>query len=237
MKAIGILWNSMNEFFYDAICDIKKYAIINDILSVDFKENFPEFISKIYPYTGEEKWKLEYKISHMHNKYNSNKIRILFLDINPGKKKYIERKNLYIYENIERLKSFIRNKYKDLILNYAFDNVFHMTDDEIEYSQTINTIIEYILSNYIEQKKYIDLDSLLLDNKKELDNSKKFGKRNKLSFCHDKLIYKEEKDGTYESYSELFCFKFLNKLNISVAEYYLSRYFGKSGVITKNFIK
>lgn len=54
--------------------------------------------------------------------------------------------------------------------------------------------------------------------------------------CDNRLIYKEEKDGTYESYSEFFCFKLLNKLNISVAEYYLSRYFGKRGVITKNFI-
>lgn len=236
MKAIGILWNSMDGYSNDAICDIKNYAVINDILSINFEDNFPKFISIIYPYMGKEIWKLEYKISHMHNKYISNKIRILFLDINAGEKKYLERKNIYIYENVEGLKSFIRNKYRNLVLNYAFDNVFHMTDDEIEYERTINAIIDYILSNYSEQKKCIDLDSLLLDNRKKLDKSKKFGKRSKVSLCDNKLIYKEEKEGTYESYSELFCFKLLNKLNISVAEYYLSKYLGKRGVITKNFI-
>ena len=97
MKAIGILWNSMDEYFNYAICDIMKYAVINDILSINFEDNFPEFISRIYPYTGKEIWKLEYKISHMYNKYIFNKIKILFLDINAGEKKYIERKNLYIY--------------------------------------------------------------------------------------------------------------------------------------------
>ena len=82
MKTIAILWNSMEDNFNEALQDINEQAQILDCFKVDFNDNFDKFISDIYPYSGDEKWKLEYKINIMNNKYKKNEVLILFLDIN-----------------------------------------------------------------------------------------------------------------------------------------------------------
>lgn len=123
MKAIGILWNSMNEFIDDAIIDIQEYATVTDTITIDFNDKFSEFLSLIYPYSGTELWKLEYKVANMNNLFDSNKISILFLEIDDSNKVYVERKGIYIYKNVEELKKFIRDKYSKMVSHYAFDNV------------------------------------------------------------------------------------------------------------------
>jgi len=58
--------------------------------------------------------------------------------------------------NLEKLKSSIRNKYKEKVNVYFFDNVFHMTDDEIEFKATYSYLIDFIKSKENkEQKDYI----------------------------------------------------------------------------------
>ena len=42
MKTIGILWNSMNDLRNEAITDIKKYAIIDNMICIDLKEKYFE---------------------------------------------------------------------------------------------------------------------------------------------------------------------------------------------------
>ena len=149
MRTIGILWNSMDAFLEEAINDIQTFASVTDVISIDFKDKFSDFISKIYPYKGEEKWKLEYKISHMFNQYANNKINIIFMNIDNENKIFVPRKKLYIYEDVEKLKMYIREKYRNKINNYAYDNIYHMTDDEDEYKITIELIINYILFYFI----------------------------------------------------------------------------------------
>ena len=58
--------------------------------------------------------------------------------------------------NMERMKNSIRNKYSQMIQNYFFDNVFHMTDDETELANTLEVIKEYfpnIYNEYFEIKE------------------------------------------------------------------------------------
>ena len=105
MKAISVIWNSMNEHVNEALNDIEKYAIIEDIISVDFKEDFPNFIRKIYPYTGKDIWKVNYKIENME-KYDNKNITIIFLDID-------NEKNLFLFPFL-----YVLSRYSYLLLSY-----------------------------------------------------------------------------------------------------------------------
>lgn len=238
MKAISFIWNSMNEHVNEALNDIKEYAIIEDIISVDFKEDFPNFIRKVYPYTGKDTWKVNYKIENME-KYDNKNITIVFLDIDNEKKIFVERKGIYIYENVEKLKSFIRNKYKNIIDGYAFDNVFHMTDDEEEYKATKDLVIDFILKFYDKNNEIINLDNIIYDKSKYkyLDKTYENGKRNKFFMCDNGLMFKEQTENSFECFAEKYCYELFKKLDIKVAEYYLAKYNNKMGVLTKNFLK
>lgn len=143
MKSIAILWNSMNNLREEALEDIKKYAIIEDMICIDLKENYFDFIKDIYPFDGRHQDIHIFKANSMIDKYESNEICILFLDILDSEKEYCARKHNYIYINIEKLKNLIRNKYKDRIKGYSFDNVFHMTDDENEHIYTLDIVKKY----------------------------------------------------------------------------------------------
>ena len=123
MKTIAILWNSMEDNFENVLNDLKNYSNILDCFKINFNDNFDKFISDIYPYSGSDKWKLEYKINIMNNKYKKNEILVLFLDIPNSEKIYCERKKTYLYKNVEEIKQNIRQKYKNLVKNYCFDNI------------------------------------------------------------------------------------------------------------------
>lgn len=148
MKCIAILWNSMNQYRELAFEDIKKYATIEDVLYIDFDEQYRDFIKSLYPFDGRHPGLDDYKADIMVGRYDSNEICILFLDVIDSEKQYIERKRTYLYKNVEELKQLIRSKYRTLVSNYQFDNVFHMTDNEEEYVFTLNILRKY-LQNYI----------------------------------------------------------------------------------------
>lgn len=153
MKCIGILWNSMNSFREIAFEDIKQYASIDEVLYIDFKEQYRSFIKSLYPFDGRHKGLDDYKADIMVDQYDSNEICILFLDVFDSEKEYYERKRVYLYKNVEELKQLIRNKYKNLVDNYKFDNIFHMTDDEKEYLFTLKILSEYLKNYNIENQK------------------------------------------------------------------------------------
>ena len=143
MKSIGILWNSMNEYRDEAIEYIKKYSIIEEIIILDLCKNFEKFIRDIYYSESLRTGFIDYKVSIMNDKYDTNTICILFLDVFNSEKIYIERKNKFLYKSVYELKQSIRNIYKDKIKNYSYDNIYHMTDDENEYVLTKNIINKY----------------------------------------------------------------------------------------------
>lgn len=154
MQCIAILWNSMNDFFDEAITDITKYAVVEDVIFVDFK-HYRNFVKDIYAHDegiGKRGFD-DYKANIMVDKYNSNQICILYLTLPQSEKKYVERKKTYVYKSIEEIKQYIRSKYKVCVSNYNFDNVFHMTDDEKEYDY-VNTIIRNYLQNDLKKERF-----------------------------------------------------------------------------------
>ena len=144
MKSIGILWNSMNDFREEALNDIQRYASIENMIVIDFKDKYLDFLGDIYPFDGVHKDIHIFKGNTLIDKYESNDICILFLDLPDSTKEFCDRKHTYIYKNIEELKQFIRNKYKNIVNGYVFDNIFHMTDDEKEYLFTLDVVNRYL---------------------------------------------------------------------------------------------
>lgn len=237
MKAIAILWNSMEHNFASALNDINRKAQVLECFKIDFKEEFKQFIADIYPYEGENYWKLEYKIKAMFNRYSKNEIYILFLEVPDSKKIYIERKSIFIYENVEELKKYIRNKYKEIVSNYAFDNVFHMTDDMPEFEKTLLIIYKHFILNFLNRKNgFIKLDDYLLKSKDFLEPNEKNGKRKKFYFADSLFMFKASKSGTYETYSELFFDEIANQLGLKTASSLPAIYHNQPGLITHNFL-
>lgn len=236
MKAIAILWNSMGEYFSDALKDIKQFSTIQDCFKINFNNRFKDFISDIYPYKGDQKWKLDYKINIMNNKYTKNEVLIMFLEVPDSEKIYIERKKTYIYKNIEELKKIIRSKYEQKILNYSFDNVFHMTDDETEYLETLQIIKKHLIISFVNNSGYMKLNDYLYTNKKFVEKNEQTGKRDKFWFADNMFMYKNVKENSYELYSELFVDEVANILGLKCAKYIPTIYNDSKGITTLNFV-
>ena len=237
MKTIAILWNSMGNNFLEALKDIEQISIVHDCFKINFNDNFSSFISDIYPYKGDQKWKLDYKIGIMNNRYTKNEVMILFLEIPDSKRVYIERKKTYIYENVEKIKKFIRCKYKEKVLNYSFDNIFHMTDDESEYLKTLQIIKKYLIISFINnQQGFIELNKYLYSSKNYIEKNELNGKRDKFWFAGDMFMYKKAKDKTYELYSELFADEMAGIFGLECTKNIPTIYNDCTGMTTLNFI-
>lgn len=236
MKAIAIIWNSMREHFNEALDDISNDAKIFDALKINFSDEFNSFISNIYPYEGDERWKLEYKTNILNRNDQNLEICILFLDVPDSTLKYVERKKQYIYENVEALKQKIRGKYKNIIDFYSYDNVFHMTDNEMEFNKTVLVVKKFLLSLLLKNRGFICLDDFFIDEKKFIDHNEEHGKRDKFWFANEEFMFKNAKDNTFEIYSELFPDEICRILGIEVANYFPSTYNSHEGLITVNFL-
>ena len=236
MRAIAILWNSMENNFDEALSDIKRFSEIQECFKINFDNNFDEFISDIYPYSGDQKWKLDYKINIMNNKYTKNEVMILFLEIPNSNKIYCERKKTFLYENIENLKEFIRSKYKVKVKNYSFDNVFHMTDDELEYEKTLQIIKKHLMISFINSNQgFINLNNYLGNDRQIVEKNELNGKRDKFWFADNLFMYKKAKEDSYELYSELFVDEMARILGLECAKYIPTIYNNSAGLTTLNF--
>lgn len=235
MKAIAILWNSMSQYFESAEKDIKKHALINDRLTVNLNNHFCEFISMIYPYEGKERWKLDYKINAMNNRYGKNEIMILYLDIAADKMIYVEKKSKFKYESVESLKKYIREKYKRRIQNYTYDIIIHMTDDLNEYYYTLNSIKQFFLKivNEIKRTRTIELSNYLRHFEKMPTNTVG-GKRKKIWFCDNSFLFKYEK--FFGIYGEIFTSELAKRLKIDTSVCLPAIYNGKYGLVTSSFL-
>lgn len=223
MKTIAILWNSMENNFSEALDDIRKYSTIYDYIRIDFSSRFSQFIRDIYP--NNHKWKTDYKINILNNQYSKNEVIILFLEVPDSKKVYVERKKIYLYENVEKLKMFMRNKYMKKVINYCYDNIFHMTDDEGEYLQTLPVIRKHLIINFINNRKsFINLDRCLSTD----------CKKDRLLFADGMFMYKKINDN--ELYFTLFTDKIAEILGLDCAKNIPAIYDCSKGLLTFNFI-
>lgn len=236
MKLIGVVWNSVEENWKDVISDIKEYGKIEQLYSIDFGDDFENFIKELYPYSPEEQWKAKYKICGLLNQYDNNVVHIVVMDLPKLEKVFLKQKNKDMYKNVLDLKVSIRHKYRYLLKpnsldkDVSYDNVFHMTDDELEYNENVFSILPFLIRHSITNSPFV------LDPFVDVNNIKqeKNGTR-KAYWITPTVMFKEETNGTYESYSELFNYYFMQRLGINNSCYYgLAQYNGKQGVITKH---
>ena len=153
MIYIGILWNTVNNFCIDILKDIAEFSEILFWNEVDLENQYNEFIKNIYELDGIDEWKVNLKLQSMNQTLNK-KIVIVFLRIDDNTKIYNTKKNKMVAVNIENLKYTIRKKYSKKILNYFFDNVFHMTDNEEEILNTLEVLREWFPDIYTKYKQF-----------------------------------------------------------------------------------
>ena len=136
MKYIGILWNTISELEDLVITDINEMATVTEVHELDLSSQYENFVRTIYEHDGIDKWKIDKKLEGMNSSNNQNVV-ILFIDVDDSERVFNSNKNKEVITNIEALKKYIRTKYSQLIPNYYFDNVFHMTDNEEEVYSTL----------------------------------------------------------------------------------------------------
>lgn len=137
VPCIGILWNSLDDNLKaEAVEIIKKKAIINDSLLVDFGDAYRDFIKEIYYYNNEFEGIPIMKAGSLIDRYESNEILILNMVIKVSNYVYFSKSKGFMFEEIASLKSYIRKYFKEKIRDYAYDNIFHLTVDMDEYLYT-----------------------------------------------------------------------------------------------------
>ena len=237
MKLLGILWNSIGDKKDEAIKEIQKYGSVL-YYDVDLGVDYKNFLQDLYPFNESEKWKADFKIKGLVNKYKNNSIRIVFMDIPISEKVYLKNKDKMMYKNVLDLKVYLRKKYKHLIIDNntenqkSYDNVFHMTDDELEYEKDLCVLMEHIPFIFERKDGFLILDRFV---DKEQTFLEKWGTRKKI-WLNNKILFKENTEGTYESYCEVFNMYLLKQCGLNYASYDLANYEGKDGVITKNVL-
>lgn len=142
MVYIGVLWNTVNDFKDEIVKDINEVEEILCYFDYNLNENYENFVRKMYESDGIAKWKVDSKLETMNLSTNKN-IRIVFIKINDTTLEFNSKKNKFVITHVENLKNGIRTKYSQLIPNYYFDNVFHMTDNEEELSNTLIVLQEW----------------------------------------------------------------------------------------------
>lgn len=237
MKLLGILWNSIGDKKDEAIQEIRKYGKVL-YYDVDLGDDYRKFLEDLYPFNENEKWKAEFKIRGLVNKYKNNNIRIIFIDMPKSEKTYLKNKDKMMYKNVLDLKVSLRRKYKHLIITDIdkdqknYDNVFHMTDDELEYEKDLCVIIKHMPFILNRRNGFLILDHLI---DKGQTFTEKWGTRNKI-WLNKEILFKENTEGTYESYCEVFNMYLLKHCGLDFAYYDLANYKGQDGVITKNVL-
>ena len=87
------------------------------------------------------------KAGSLIDRYPSNEILILCLNISVSGFVYYNKLKGYMYKEVAQIKSEIRKYFKTQIQDYAYDNIFHLTVNNDEYLYT-----KEICKKYFEKK-------------------------------------------------------------------------------------
>lgn len=144
IPCVGILWNSLNEeMMQEATTYIKQNALIKEQVQVDLGKKYRDFINEIYYDADEFLGIRAIKAGSLIDRYDTNNIVVLNLIIKVSNYIY-NSKNEFVFEEIDELKTCIRNLFRSRIENYAYDNIFHLTIDENDYSHSNEVCKKYI---------------------------------------------------------------------------------------------
>lgn len=143
MLSIGIIWNSANDFKDYILSDITEYGEILNSFDLMLGEQYELFVRDIYSNDTIDDWKIDKKIETMNQSSDYQGVTVVVLDIDTTEQYYHKYKKRMVYANPDRMKINIRKKYSQLVYNYFFDNVFHLTDDEKEYEECVEILAKY----------------------------------------------------------------------------------------------
>ncbi len=131
MEHIIILWNSVNDNFEDIVIDLESDGvIIQNHIRIELDDEIASFIKDIYNYDElPEKWRVDLKIDYIEKLYNSRIVDILYV---------------FTSKDIKCIKNKIRLKYSRIIDRYKYDNIIHITDDNLEYVKALNAVNKYV---------------------------------------------------------------------------------------------
>ncbi len=146
MKCIGIIWTPAYKLKDEITKNISSKCRILTSFSLPLN-NVEEFVNNLYKCENMEQWKIDKKLLHM-NATNESRVKIFVLDIDTTSVYFHPFKKKNVFYNIESLKEDIRDKYKDRVLDYYFDIIFHLTDSQIEFNKTMTFLKSYIKKNY-----------------------------------------------------------------------------------------
>ena len=151
LPCIGILWNSLNEeMMNEAIEIIKQHALVTGCTFVDLQEQYRKFIDDIYLYNDEFDGIPVIKAGILIDRYESNTIAVLNMVIRVSNYIYQNGLKGFLFEEVAELKNFIRRFFKNRIRDYAYDNIFHLTVDEVEYRYTKEVCKRYLREKWDE---------------------------------------------------------------------------------------
>ncbi len=144
LQCIGILWNSLNvDLMQEAINRISDKSVVTEILPIDLGSDYRDFINDIYFYNNEYEGIPYLKGCGLIDMFENNTITLISLSLDITG--YIKDKHKgYIFKEALELKKLIREIFKRRIPIYAYDNIFHLTTNQEEYSYTLGVIRKYL---------------------------------------------------------------------------------------------
>ena len=144
MRCLGILWSSAYHLKEQVTVDLANYGQILAMLDLDLDGNYENFVRDIYAQDNIAEWKVNKKIETMNQCSENKSVVVFILEVDIDKIEYHPLKKRDVFVNVESMKTNIREKYKNLVPVYFFDNIFHVTDDEIEFYNDLDVVQKYI---------------------------------------------------------------------------------------------
>ena len=143
MICLGILWNGMQEHLDDVMKDISLHGKVIKSFSMNLGYDYETFVRDIYSQDEIAEWKVDKKVETMFECSDIRSVTIVFIDIETAEIQYHPYKKRKVFVSLENMKTSIRTKYSQIVTHYFFDNVFHVTDNEVEYEADLKIVSEY----------------------------------------------------------------------------------------------
>lgn len=152
MLCLGIIWNCVQDFKTSIIEDINQQGEILATYDLFLGDEYDSFVRYIYSKEIIDEWKIDKKISSMYKSSDRRDVTLVFVKMDVTEKYYHKGKRKMVYASLDRLKRSIREKYSQLVPEYFFDNVFHLTDDENEFKACMGIFDFYVQNSDFSSK-------------------------------------------------------------------------------------
>ena len=144
----AILWPPAKDCFSEIKEHIKNNYEIMSERTIDLKNNFDSIVEEVYKIDNIEDWKLEKKIKSMKESTTSREVMILKIDLFSSKfRKKTNFPECEIAIDAERIKSEVRDNYRDKVNKYFYDIIIHMSDNYLHVDHIRNVFRKYKIEN------------------------------------------------------------------------------------------